>query len=96
MTRIGSGTRAHRLAGFALALGLAAGVAPAAGAADERVDDAQFEAIRSALEARGYTEVSDAELDDGHFEVDARNPEGHEVDLELDPQSLEILHEERE
>lgn len=94
MTRIGSGGSARRLAG--LALGLAAGFAPAASAGDQRVDDAQFEAIRAALEAQGYRDVSDAELDDERFEVDAVNPEGREVDLELDPQSLEILHEEED
>jgi hypothetical protein len=49
--------------------------------------------VRAALEAKGYSDVHDLEVDDGRFEVDARNPQGKAVDLELDLKSLEILHE---
>jgi uncharacterized membrane protein YkoI len=35
-------------------------------------------------------------MDHGRFEVEARHPDGREVDLELDPETLEILHEDDE
>jgi len=97
MRQNGSIPRGLRAAGVALALGLLAGVAPPASADDARVSDARFEEVRSALEARGYRDLRSAERDeDGHLDVDARNADGHDVDLELDAESLEILREERD
>jgi hypothetical protein len=97
MERKGSLLSPGRLAGLVVGLGLLAGFPPVAMAGDERVDDATYEAVRSALEARGYREVRDVELDDdGHLEADATSAEGHEVDVELDPQSFEILGEEKD
>jgi hypothetical protein len=49
--------------------------------------------VRSALEAKGYTDVHDLEVDDGRFEVDAVNRDGRRVDLELDLKTLEVLFE---
>jgi hypothetical protein len=52
--------------------------------------------VRATLEAKGYTDIHDLEVDDGRFEVDARNPRGESVDLELDLNTLEILFEDRD
>ena len=76
---------------FALAIG-----APAAVADDERVTDDQFAKVKAALEAKGYRDVRDVEIDDGRFEADAIHPDGHAVDLELDMTTLEIVHEKRD
>ena len=79
----------------ALALGLAF-AAPAAFADDERVTDDQYAKVKAALEAKGYEDVRDVEIDDGRFEADATHPDGHPVDLELDMTTLEIVHEKRD
>lgn len=52
--------------------------------------------ITEVLTTKGYTEIHDIEVDDGRFEVDARNPGGQAVDLELDLETLEILYEDRD
>lgn len=52
--------------------------------------------VTEALEKRGYKNVHEIEVDDGRFEADATSPAGHEVDLELDMKSLEIVHERRD
>lgn len=52
--------------------------------------------ITELLTTKGYTEIHDIEVDDGRFEVDARHPDGQAVDLELDLETLEILHEDRD
>lgn len=65
--------------------------------ADERpVTPEESRRITETLSAEGYTEIHDIEVDDGRFEVDARHPDGHEVDLELDLETLEILFEDRD
>lgn len=87
----------HRPA-FAVALPLAllcAGSA-LAGDADRAATADELTRVKSALEAKGYTDVHDLEVDDGRFEVDARNPQGQKVDLELDLATLEILYEDRD
>lgn len=91
--RIHSLLRAGTAGAFALGLVLAA---PAAFAADDRVTDEQFDKIKAALEAKGYKDIRDAEIDDGRFEVDAIHPDLYAVDLELDMTTLEILHEKRD
>lgn len=80
-------------------MALAVGVALAPGAAladDERVTDEQFAKVKAALEAKGYTDVRDVEIDDGRFEADAIHRNGYAVDLELDMSTLEIVHEKRD
>jgi hypothetical protein len=86
------------LAGLGLALSLTLlGVAPAFASDDDRAGTPEELArVRAALEAKGYSDVHDLEVDDGRFEVDARNPGGESVDLELDLDTLEILHEDRD
>jgi hypothetical protein len=79
-----------------LALGLVA-LGPAAGADDDRPLAAEeLERVIRALESKGYRDVHDVEVDDGRYEVDAFNPAGQAVDLELDLQTLEIVHEKRD
>lgn len=68
---------------------LAAGGEPA-------VTEDESRRISETLTRQGYSNIHDIELDDGRFEVDATNSEGHEVDVELDTETLEILHEDRD
>jgi hypothetical protein len=70
--------------------------APAWADDDRAGTDEELARISEALEAKGYTEVRDLEVDDGRFEVDARNAKGEPVDLELDMKTLEVLHEDRD
>jgi uncharacterized membrane protein YkoI len=94
--------RTRSLLRLVAAPALAAGLLAAAPLAAQAQDDdrpatqEEIEKIRQTLEAKGYTNVHDIEVDDGRFEVDARHPDGHEVDLELDLQTLEILYEKRD
>jgi hypothetical protein len=87
-----------RLAAPVVAAALLGFAAPAALADDDDrpIAPEEIERVKSSLEGKGYTDVHDIEIDDGRYEVDARNAEGHSVDLELDLQSLEILHEKRD
>lgn len=82
----------------ALAAALVGFAAPAALAEDDDPPIAAEEAqrVKASLEAKGYTDVHDLEIDDGRYEADARNADGHSVDLELDLKTLEILHEKRD
>jgi hypothetical protein len=91
--------RNHALRGAALALALpfAFAAMPAQAVDDDRNGTPEeLSRVRAALEAKGYSDVHDLEVDDGRFEVDARNPAGQSVDLELDLTTLEILHEDRD
>jgi hypothetical protein len=85
---------------LSIALGLMLALAGAnvsrAGEDDRAATADELARVRSALEAKGYVDVHDLEVDDGRFEVDARNPRGEKVDLELDLQTLEILYEDRD
>jgi hypothetical protein len=73
----------------AAAAALVAGGAPAlagsalAQTAGPPADPAAAEIVRT-LEAQGYTNVHDVELDDGVWEADATAPDGKQVDLTLD------------
>lgn len=92
-----SRTSMLRGATLALALPFAFAAAPAlAGDDDRTATTEELGRVRAALEAKGYSDVHDLEVDDGRFEVDARNPAGESVDLELDLTSLEILYEGRD
>ena len=83
-----------RRGALTLALPFALAAAPALAGDDDRPGTPEELArVRAALEAKGYTDVHDLEVDDGRFEVDARNAQGKAVDLELDLKTLEILHE---
>jgi hypothetical protein len=53
--------------------------------------------IMEALRAAGYDSPEEIELDDGVWEVDdVTGSDGREYDLELDPESLEIISRERD
>jgi hypothetical protein len=86
--------------GCGTVLGLVGGLlqaGPALAGDDDRAATAdEITRVRTALEGKGYSDVHDVEVDDGRFEVDARNPRGENVDLELDLRSLEILFEDRD
>jgi len=87
----------RRLAAPALAVGLLGFAAPAVLADDDRpIAPDEVERVKQSLESKGYTDVHDLEIDDGRYEVDARNAEGYAVDLELDMKTLEVLYEKRD
>jgi Peptidase propeptide and YPEB domain len=90
-------TRVARASGCAAALSmLVLASAPAVAENDRKGSDEELARVSKALEAKGYSEVRDLEVDDGRFEVDARNPQNEPVDLELDMKTLEVLHEDRD
>ncbi len=88
--------RSRSLCLAALGLVLFAATPAFAGDDDRAATADELARVRAALEARGYSDVHDLEVDDGRFEVDARNPAGESVDLELDLVTLEILYEDRD
>ena len=79
-----------------LALFAAMAAAPAL-AADRLPTSEERAKIESVLKAEGFVSWGDIELDDNRvWEVDdARHSDGHEYDLDLDPQSLAIVKRER-
>jgi hypothetical protein len=84
--------RSTSLVGMAGALAVA--LAPPAFAEPDRNGTAdELSRVSAKLEAAGYTDVHDLELDDGRFEVDARNAKGQAVDLELDESTFVVLYE---
>jgi hypothetical protein len=67
-----------------------------AGTGDRDATAEETARVRAALETKGYTDVHDIEVDDGRFELDARNAKSEKVDLELDLETLEVLYEDRD
>jgi len=60
--------------------------------ADEEAGPEDRARIAEALRAAGYESFEEIELDDGVWEVDdAIGSDGREYDLELDPETLEII-----
>jgi hypothetical protein len=85
------------LTGWVVSLSLLLLAGPALAGSNDRDGTAEELArVRAALEAKGYSDVHDLEWEGDHFEVDARNADDREVDLELDVETLEILHEHRD
>lgn len=59
---------------------------------DRPPTSAEREAIERVLRAEGFVTWDDIELDDGVWEVDdARTGDGREYDLELRPETYEII-----
>ena len=86
----------RRAAPLALALSLAlAGFAatPAFADDDRNATPEEIARVTSHLEGQGYRYLHDIEVDDGRFELEAVNPAGEPVDLELDLATLAILSE---
>lgn len=80
-------------AATALSLGVAQAQTPAApttSAAPAAVKQLTIPEIYQRVEAAGYKEVRKIELDDGRYEVKARNAEGEKVKLYISPESGEI------
>ena len=76
---------------LALATMLAAAITLPASADDEAGPEDRAR-IAEALEAAGYSSFEEVEFDDGVWEVDdAVGSDGREYDLELDPETLEII-----
>ncbi|WP_058833635.1 PepSY domain-containing protein [Luteimonas abyssi] len=67
---------------LALALGAAVGVQ-----AQDTMTEVQ---VRSALEAQGYSQVSDIKFEHGLWSADVRSADGSELDVHVDPASGEV------
>lgn len=52
--------------------------------------------IAAAVEAEGYTQISEIESEDGRYEVTATHSDGRRLELRVDPKSGEILHTEED
>ncbi|HAI59074.1 MAG TPA: hypothetical protein DCM32_04255 [Xanthomonadaceae bacterium] len=52
--------------------------------------------VTARLAALGYTQINPLKIDDGKWEVLARHPRGHRVELYVDARTGVILHEERD
>lgn len=48
------------------------------------------------LTDQGYTRIDEVERERGRYEVEATNPDGRRVELDIDAESGEFLKEERE
>ena len=62
---------------------------------DERVATLGEADIRARLTAAGYSKVHDVKFDDGLWKAEADDPSGKEVELRLDPDSGEIVAQDR-
>ncbi|MDD8023580.1 MAG: PepSY domain-containing protein [Paracoccaceae bacterium] len=85
-------TRLPRLALTALVV-ISLGSAALASEAHCRVPMADWQprdAVRALAEAQGLT-VRRIKIDDGCYEVDARDAQGHRIELRLNPATLEVL-----
>ena len=51
--------------------------------------------VRAQLSTQGYTHVRDADFKDGVWMVEADNPAGRKVDLQLDPQTGRVIGTDR-
>lgn len=66
--------------------------------ADERMPTAdELAKIEAVLKAAGYVSWDEVELERGGWEIDdARDAEGNQFDLMLDPETLEIISKQKE
>ena len=73
-------------------------LAATAAQADERMPTSEELAkLEAALKAAGYTKWDEIELEKGGWEVDdARDADGNQYDLMLDPKTLEIISKQKE
>ena len=84
-----------------LAALLAAPIAFAVGAVHAQEDGTRTavgvtaDEIRQKIEALGYTQITEVERDDGHWEVEATAANGTRVDLYVDDTG-KVMHEERD
>ena len=78
--------------GVPLAFALLGAPALWAGKEDRPATSEEVARLRKALEARGYTDLSELEVD-CRLEVDAKNKAGEPVALEVDLETMEILEE---
>ena len=89
-------TITNRIAALLATALVAAAAAPALADSDRNGTEQELAQARAALEAKGYRDVHDLEVDDGRFEVDAVNAQGERVDLELDLETFAVLYEDRD
>ncbi|HUF56663.1 MAG TPA: PepSY domain-containing protein [Thermohalobaculum sp.] len=53
-------------------------------------------AVVAHLEELGYTEIEEFRVEDGVYEIEATDPEGEEVEIDLDPVTGEIMESEED
>lgn len=90
--------RQTTIAGAALLWAAAAGLAPLPARADDRCDRAEVRAERAIAIARetGMALVEELDCDDGRWDVEGRDANGHAIEVEIDPRSARVLEVERD
>jgi len=89
-----------KLALVSLAAFAAIGAAAPVLADDDRPHNREgwlsIEQISARLGGLGYTAIREIDVDDGLYEIEARNAEGRSVELKVHPKTGEVLHSERD
>jgi hypothetical protein len=80
---------------LALALALFTGSVAPALAEDRDATAAERQLVRDHLSTLGYSRISDVDVVGTTFEVDARSPQGGDVDVILDRETLAVIGVER-
>lgn len=86
-----------KIAPFALAIALCAGLlAPLPAAAQDRdATSAERAQVVEVLSRLGYRNVSDVDVSGGTFQADAISPEGRDVEVFLDRETVRVVRVER-
>lgn len=79
---------------FAGSFALAILVLAAPAVASERdATPSEHESVVQHLKKQGYTRISDVDVVNGRFEVDARSSQGADVDVIVDMKTLKVIGE---
>lgn len=68
---------------------------PGTALAERDATPAEAMRVATALQALGYTAISDIDVVGNRFIVDARSAQGHDVDVEVNRQTLRVIRERR-
>ena len=71
-------------------------ISPTIAASGEASQRMSTGAIIAKLERAGYSHITEVELDDGHYEVEARNKQGQRVELDVHAFTGKVLRTQRE
>ncbi len=64
-------------------------------ASDRDATASERDRVVKHLTSKGYTQISDVDVDHGRFEVDAISPSGADVDVILNMTTLKVVREDR-
>jgi hypothetical protein len=88
--------RMRHVSGGIFALILSCGLATSPAAAGERdATAAESAKVRKHLQALGYSRIIDIDVVGDRFVVDARSPQGRDVDVHLDVKTLAVVKAQR-